>query len=180
MPFGNDFVASTLDQVRIPCQSTRVSDAIRSSAAFLDDTSKAIVARLQQDGRAAYSSIAREVGLSEAAVRGRVQRLLDAEVLQIVAVTDPAQVGFARQAMIGLRVTGDLGSVAQALGDLPEVSYVVITAGRFDLLVEVVCEDDDRLLALLTDTIRTMPGVTETETLVYLKLHKQRYDWGTR
>ncbi|MBO1756090.1 Lrp/AsnC family transcriptional regulator [Allobranchiibius sp. CTAmp26] len=147
---------------------------------MLDDTSKAIIARLQQDGRAAYSSIAREIGLSEAAVRGRVQRLLDAEVLQIVAVTDPAQVGFRRQAMIGLRVTGDLGDVAQRLGELPEIAYVVMTAGRFDLLVEVVCEDDEHLLRLLTDTIRTMPGVTDTETLVYLKLHKQRYDWGTR
>lgn len=147
---------------------------------MLDDTSKAIIARLQQDGRAAYSSIAREIGLSEAAVRGRVQRLLDAEVLQIVAVTDPAQVGFRRQAMIGLRVTGDLGDVAQRLGGLPEIAYVVMTAGRFDLLVEVVCEDDEHLLRLLTDTIRTMPGVTDTETLVYLKLHKQRYDWGTR
>ena len=147
---------------------------------MLDDTSKAIIARLQQDGRAAYSSIAREIGLSEAAVRGRVQRLLDAEVLQIVAVTDPAQVGFRRQAMIGLRITGNLGDVAQRLGDLPEIAYVVMTAGRFDLLVEVVCEDDEHLLRLLTDTIRTMPGVTDTETLVYLKLHKQRYDWGTR
>ncbi|MBO1768510.1 MULTISPECIES: Lrp/AsnC family transcriptional regulator [unclassified Allobranchiibius] len=147
---------------------------------MLDDTSKAIIARLQQDGRAAYSSIAREIGLSEAAVRGRVQRLLDAEVLQIVAVTDPAQVGFRRQAMIGLRVTGALGDVAQRLGELPEIAYVVMTAGRFDLLIEVVCEDDEHLLELLTDTVRTMPGVTDTETLVYLKLHKQRYDWGTR
>ena len=147
---------------------------------MLDDTSKAIIARLQQDGRAAYSSIARDIGLSEAAVRGRVQRLLDAEVLQIVAVTDPAQVGFRRQAMIGLRVAGDLGDVAQRLGELPEIAYVVMTAGRFDLLVEVVCEDDEHLLRLLTDTIRMMPGVTDTETLVYLKLHKQRYDWGTR
>lgn len=147
---------------------------------ILDDTSKAIIARLQRDGRAAYSSIARDIGLSEAAVRGRVQRLLDAEVVQIVAVTDPAQVGFDRQAMIGLKVTGDLAEVAERIGELPEVAYVVITAGRFDLLIEVVCEDDDHLLHLLTDTIRTIPSVTETETLVYLKLHKQRYDWGTR
>ncbi|NYJ74150.1 Lrp/AsnC family transcriptional regulator for asnA, asnC and gidA [Allobranchiibius huperziae] len=157
-----------------------MNDAIRTSPVMLDDTSKAIIARLQQDGRAAYSSIAREIGLSEAAVRGRVQRLLDSEVLQIVAVTDPAQVGFRRQAMIGLRVTGDLGDVAQRLGELPEIAYVVMTAGRFDLLIEVVCEDDEHLLELLTDTVRTMPGVTDTETLVYLKLHKQRYDWGTR
>lgn len=157
-----------------------MTEAIRSSPMMLDDTSKAIIARLQQDGRVAYSAIAREIGLSEAAVRGRVQRLVDAEVMQIVAVTDPAQVGFARQAMIGLKVTGDLGDVAKRLGAMTDVAYVVITAGRFDLIIEVVCEDDDHLLHILTNTVRRIPGVTSTETLVYLKLHKQRYDWGTR
>ena len=150
------------------------------TGAALDDVSKAIIARLQTDGRAAHSAIARDIGLSEAAVRQRVQRLLDSEVLQIVAVTDPAQVGFDRQAMIGVSVRGDLGPVQEALSNLPEVSYVVLTAGRFDLLVEVVCVDDDHLLELLTGQIRTIDGVTETETFVYLKLAKQRYDWGTR
>ncbi len=146
----------------------------------MDETSKAIISRLQHDGRTAYSAIARDIGLSEAAVRSRVQRLVDSDVLQIVAVTDPAQVGFARQAMIGLKVTGNLNTVAARLDELPEVAYVVITAGRYDLIVEVVCEDDDHLLSLLSEVVRTIPGVTETETLVYLKLHKQRYDWGTR
>ncbi|MBB2892368.1 Lrp/AsnC family transcriptional regulator [Flexivirga oryzae] len=150
------------------------------TGATLDDVSKAIIARLQTDGRAAYSAIARDIGLSEAAVRQRVQRLLDSEVLQIVAVTDPAQVGFDRQAMIGISVRGDLTPVQDALSKLPEVAYVVLTAGRFDLLVEVVCADDDHLLELLTGQIRTIGGVTETETFVYLKLAKQRYDWGTR
>lgn len=150
------------------------------TGATLDDVSKAIIARLQTDGRAAYSAIARDIGLSEAAVRQRVQRLLDSEVLQIVAVTDPAQVGFDRQAMIGISVRGDLTPVQDALSKLPEVAYVVLTAGRFDLLVEVVCADDDHLLELLTGQIRTIEGVTETETFVYLKLAKQRYDWGTR
>ena len=146
----------------------------------LDDVSKAIIARLQTDGRAAYSAIARDIGLSEAAVRQRVQRLLDSDVLQIVAVTDPAHVGFDRQAMIGVRVKGDLTPVQEALSTLPEVAYVVLTAGRFDVLVEVVCVDDDHLLDLLTARIRTIDGVLETETFVYLKLAKQRYDWGTR
>ncbi|WP_446664013.1 Lrp/AsnC family transcriptional regulator [Flexivirga sp. B27] len=150
------------------------------AAATLDDVSKEIIARLQTDGRVAYSAIAREIGLSEAAVRQRVQRLLDSEVLQIVAVTDPAQVGFDRQAMIGVTVKGDLKPVQAALSELPEVAYVVLTAGRFDLLVEVVCVDDEHLLDLLTAQIRTIDGVTETETFVYLKLAKQRYDWGTR
>jgi Lrp/AsnC family transcriptional regulator, regulator for asnA, asnC and gidA len=146
----------------------------------LDAVSKRIVELLQDDGRQPFVTIAREVGLSEAAVRQRVQKLIDADVMQIVAVTDPLQVGFSRQAMIGVRVAGDVARVAEALCDLPEVSYVVTTAGSFDLLVEVVCEDDDHLLDLLMGRIRQLDGVTTTETFVYLKLNKQHYNWGTR
>jgi Lrp/AsnC family transcriptional regulator for asnA, asnC and gidA len=146
----------------------------------LDDVSKAIIEQLQEDGRQSYATIAKRVGLSEAAVRQRVQRLLDQEVMQIVAVTDPLQVGFRRQAMIGIRVDGDLTSVADKLSGMAEVSYVVTTAGSFDLLAEVVCEDDEQLLELLTHQIRTLPGVQTTETFVYLKLNKQHYNWGTR
>jgi Lrp/AsnC family transcriptional regulator, regulator for asnA, asnC and gidA len=146
----------------------------------LDDVSKAIIEQLQEDGRQSYATIAKRVGLSEAAVRQRVQRLLDQEVMQIVAVTDPLQVGFRRQAMIGLRVDGDLTPVGEALSAMAEVSYVVTTAGSFDLLAEVVCEDDTELLDLLTHRIRTLPGVQTTETFVYLKLNKQHYNWGTR
>ncbi|MDC5698163.1 Lrp/AsnC family transcriptional regulator [Intrasporangium calvum] len=146
----------------------------------LDDVSKAIIEQLQHDGRKSYAAIAAEVGLSEAAVRQRVQRLLDAEVMQIVAVTDPLQVGFLRSAMIGLRVSGDMTEVADALTRMDEVDYVVTTAGSFDILAEVVCEDDDHLLELLTKRIRALPNVTATETFVYLKLNKQLYNWGTR
>lgn len=146
----------------------------------LDHVSKQIIERLQEDGRQPYVTIAKAVGLSEAAVRQRVQRLLDSGVMQIVAVTDPMQVGFRRQAMIGVRVEGDIAPVAQALGELTEVIYVVTTAGSFDLLVEVVCEDDDHLLELLSAHIRTLSGVRSTETFVYLKLNKQHYNWGTR
>ena len=146
----------------------------------LDTVSKRIVELLQEDGRQSFVTIAREVGLSEAAVRQRVQKLIDADVMQIVAVTDPLQVGFSRQAMIGVRVAGDVARVAEALCDMPEVSYVVTTAGSFDLLVEVVCEDDDHLLDLLMGRIRRLHGVTSTETFVYLKLNKQHYNWGTR
>jgi Lrp/AsnC family transcriptional regulator, regulator for asnA, asnC and gidA len=149
-------------------------------AVTLDGVSRRIIERLQEDGRQSFASIGRAVGLSEAAVRQRVQKLLDADVMQIVAVTDPLQVGFTRQAMIGVRVSGDSGPVTDALCALPEVSYVVTTAGSFDLLVEVVCEDDDHLLELLMGRIRALPGVSTTETFVYLKLHKQHYNWGTR
>ncbi|NUO36790.1 MAG: Lrp/AsnC family transcriptional regulator [Dermatophilaceae bacterium] len=152
----------------------------RRGGVNLDDVSKTIIELLQQDGRKSYASIAQQVGLSEAAVRQRVQRLLDADVMQIVAVTDPLQVGFQRQAMIGVRVTGDVSTVADALSAMDEVSYVVTTAGSFDVLAEVVCEDDDHLLELLSKRIRSLDGVLATETFVYLKLNKQLYNWGTR
>jgi Lrp/AsnC family transcriptional regulator for asnA, asnC and gidA len=151
-----------------------------SSEVKLDDVAKAIIELLQEDGRQSYAAIAKAVGLSEAAVRQRVQRLLDAGVMEIVAVTDPLQVGFHRQAMIGIRAEGDLLSLGDSLSELPDVDYVVTTAGSFDFLVEVVCEDDDHLLDLLSTRIRTLPGVTSTETFVYLKLNKQHYNWGTR
>ena len=152
----------------------------RGHGAVLDDVSKAIIEQLQEDGRRAYATIGKAVGLSEAAVRQRVQRLLDAGVMQIVAVTDPLQVGFPRQAMIGIRCEGDVEAVAEKIADMPEVDYVVITAGGFDLLVEVVCEDDDHLLDLVSRRIRSVPTVRSTESFVYLKLRKQLYNWGTR
>jgi Lrp/AsnC family transcriptional regulator, regulator for asnA, asnC and gidA len=147
--------------------------------ALTDDIGRRIIEELQRDGRRSYAALAKTVGLSEAAVRQRVQRLIESGVMQVVAVTDPMQVGFARQAMIGLRVTGDLSSVADQLAAIDEVDYVVITAGSFDVLLEVVCEDDDHLLKLL-ERIRELPGVRESETFVYLKLAKQTYSWGTR
>jgi Lrp/AsnC family transcriptional regulator for asnA, asnC and gidA len=145
----------------------------------LDDISKRIIEQLQADGRQSYASIGKAVGLSEAAVRQRVQRLHDAGVMQIVAVTDPLTLGFRRQAMIGLRSDGDLRKVADQIAAIDEVEYAVITAGSFDMLLEVVCEDDDQLLEIL-NRIRGVPTVTSTETFVYLKLRKQTYSWGTR
>lgn len=146
----------------------------------LDDVAKAIIEQLQEDGRRPYATIGKAVGLSEAAVRQRVQRLVESGVVQIVAVTDPLQVGFTRQAMIGIKAEGDLQALADALAQVPEVDYVVITAGAFDILVEVVCEDDEHLLEVLNQQMRTLPGVRTTETFVYLKLRKQLYNWGTR
>ena len=145
----------------------------------LDEVSKRIIEQLQQDGRRSYASIGKAVGLSEAAVRQRVQRLIDAGVMQIVAVTDPLTLGFHRQTMIGIRCSGDLEQVADHLAGMAEIDYVVITSGSFDLLAEVVCEDDDHLLEILS-RVRRSPTVTSTETFVYLKLRKQTYTWGTR
>jgi Lrp/AsnC family transcriptional regulator for asnA, asnC and gidA len=146
----------------------------------LDDINKQIIEHLQRDGRMSYAALAKTIGLSEAAVRQRVQRLLDGNLMQIVAVTDPLTLGFARQAMVGVKVVGDLRVVADQLAAIPEVDYVVICAGGYDLLVELVCTDDEHLLRLLNDAIRTVDGVTATETFMYLKLAKQTYAWGTQ
>ncbi len=153
--------------------------AVRGGGLVLDDISRAIIEQLQQDGRRPYARIAAAVGLSEAAVRQRVQRLLDAGVMQVVAVTDPLQVGFSRQAMVAVRTRGDARTVADALAGFDEVDYVVITAGSVDLLVEAVCEDDDQLLDTVS-RIRATEGVESTETFLYLGLRKQTYAWGTR
>lgn len=146
----------------------------------LDDVSKAIIEQLQVDGRRSYAEIGKAVGLSEAAVRQRVQKLTDAGAMQVVAVTDPMQLGFYRQAMIGIKASGDTRVLADAISAIDAVDYVVLTAGSFDLLVEVVCEDDEELITLLNTHIRTLDGVMSTETFVYLRLHKQLYNWGTR
>lgn len=151
-----------------------------SHPVMLDDVSKRIIEQLQEDGRRSYAAISKTVGLSEAAVRQRVARLLDSGIIQIVAVTDPMQVGFRRQAMVGVVSSGDLEALAEQLSALPEADYVVITAGGFDALVEVVCEDDNALLDLVNKKIRNLPGVLRTETFMYLKLNKQTYTWGTR
>ena len=149
-------------------------------AVQLDDVSKAIVEQLQDDGRRSYAEIGKAVGLSEAAVRQRVQKLTDSGVMQVVAVTDPMQLGFFRQAMIGVRVTGDTTIIAEKLSEIAAVDYVVLTAGSFDILAEVVCENDEQLIDLLNNEIRAIDGIQTIETFVYLKLQKQFYNWGTR
>jgi Lrp/AsnC family transcriptional regulator for asnA, asnC and gidA len=156
------------------------NDQVQATSALLDPPNRAIIEALQRDGRQPYGAIADEVGLSEAAVRRRVQRLRESGIMQIVAVTDPLQLGFTRQAMIGITVEGDSRRVAEKLSAMQEVDYVVMCAGSFDILVEIVCEDDERLLHVLNDSVRSIPGVRSTETFLYLKLAKQTYTWGTR
>jgi Lrp/AsnC family transcriptional regulator for asnA, asnC and gidA len=146
----------------------------------LDEVSKKIIEQLQKDGRKSYAEIGKVVGLSEAAIRQRVQKLTESGVMQIVAVTDPLRLGFSRQAMIGIKCTGDVSEIAETLSQISSIDYVVLTAGSFDIMVEVVCEDDDHLIALLNQRIRNIPGVVSSETFVYLKLRKQLYNWGTR
>src|SRR5689334_10332585 len=135
----------------------------RRGGAPLDDVSKAIIEQLQQDGRRSYAAIGKVVGLSEAAVRQRVQRLIESGVMQVVAVTDPTELGFSRQAMIGIRASGDLEPLADAIAEMDEVDYVVVVAGSFDLMVEVVAESDEHLLEIVSKRIRSLEPVISTE-----------------
>lgn len=142
---------------------------------------KRIIEHLQQDGRRPFTQIAADLGVSEAAVRARTNRLVERGILQVVGVTDPLKLGFQQQAMIGVRCERNrLIEVADAVSSFTEVDYVVITAGAFDLLIEVVCENNEALLAFLTEKLRAVDGVRETETFVYLRMVKQTYHWGTR
>jgi len=136
-----------------------------------------IIAALQLDGRASFAELAREIELSPAAIRLRVNRLLESGTLEIVAVTDPLRIGFTMQAMIGLTTEGDVEVLSETIGELDAVTYVVLTAGRFDLLVEVLCTDNDHLLSVI-GLIRALDGVSSTETFTYLRLTKQTYAWG--
>ena len=147
----------------------------------VSELDKRIIEHLQQDGRRAYTRIAADLGVSEAAVRARTNRLIERGILQVVGVTDPLKLGFHQQAMIGVRCQADrLMEVAEAVAAFPEVSYLVVTAGSYDILIEVVCEDNDALLRFLTERLRRVDGVSETETFVYLRMVKQTYAWGTR
>jgi Lrp/AsnC family transcriptional regulator, regulator for asnA, asnC and gidA len=143
----------------------------------LDDVDRAIIERLQADGRTPYTRLGAAIGLSEAAVRQRVQRLLDAGAMQVVAVTNPMSLGRRRMAMIGVRTEGPTDEVAAALQAMGDIDYLVVTAGSFDLMAEVVVSDDRELLEL-TNRIRRVPGVVSTETFIYLDLKKQTFTWG--
>ncbi|WP_430867409.1 Lrp/AsnC family transcriptional regulator [Demequina aurantiaca] len=146
----------------------------------LDPVNKVIIEQLQRDGRLSYAAISKVAGLSEAAVRGRVQRLIDTGVMQIIAVTNPVEMGFERQAMVGIKVSGPPEPIADALEAMSEVDYVVITAGSYDILAEVVCESDAHLHTLVSTRMRSIPGVLTTETFMYLELRKQTYSWGVK
>lgn len=145
----------------------------------LDDTDKAIIRELQVDGRLAYAKVAPLVGLSEAATRQRVNKLTERGVMQIVAVTDPAMLGLRHQAMVGINVEVDVREVAERLAEIDAVDYLVVTAGRYDILAEVFSTDADAFLSVVNDEIRVVPGIRSLEILSYLNLVKQTYNWGT-
>ncbi len=145
----------------------------------LDDADRAIIELLQADGRMPFTRVAAEVGLTEGAIRQRVQRLTDAGVMQIVAVTDPLSLGVRRVAMIGVRVTGDVEDTAAAIAALPEVEYLIATSGRYDAMFEVIVDDDEHLMRLLS-SLRRRKDVVEVESFVCLKVFKQTFSWGAR
>jgi Lrp/AsnC family transcriptional regulator for asnA, asnC and gidA len=149
------------------------------NGAQLDDTDRAIIELLQGDGRMPFTRVAAEVGLTEGAIRQRVQRLTDAGVMQIVAVTDPMSLGVRRVAMIGARVKGDAETAAAGLTDMPEIEYLVATTGRYDLMFEVVADDDTHLMTLLSQ-LRSRDDIVEAEAFMCLKLFKQTFSWGAR
>ena len=151
-----------------------------SNAPPLDDVDEAIIRLLQEDGRRSYGEIGRAVGLSEAAARQRVHRLRESGLMRIVAITDPLRLGRAVVATIGLRVSGDPRIVAARLAEIPAIEWVVITAGSFDLLVEIVCENEAELLAIIGQRIRALPEVRETESFMHLHTEKNVFSWGER
>ena len=144
---------------------------------MIDDTDREIVRLLQADGRMPYAQLAQQIGLSDAASRQRVNRLISKGVINIVAVTDPVKIGLSHQALVGITVTGDVRKMAAEVGTMEDVVYVVMTAGRYDLLVELVCCDADRFIDSL-DAIRSLDRIESVEAMPYLGITKQTYDWG--
>jgi Lrp/AsnC family transcriptional regulator, regulator for asnA, asnC and gidA len=144
----------------------------------IDDTSRRILEILQRDGRCPNTVIGRAVGISEAAVRARIHALTEAGVLQIVGLTDPSNMGFGVIAMIGVQANSDLNRIAEMVSSWQETTYVVISAGSFDLLIEVVCRDNADLLGLV-ERLRAVDGVRTSETFIYISRHKLNYAWAS-
>ncbi len=140
---------------------------------------KGIIEALQKNGRESFRGIASRLGVSEATIRARYARLCDDDILQVTGVTNPLGLGFDAQAMVGIRTAGPPEPVADEIATWDEAGYVVVTAGQFDLLVELVCTDRRHLLDL-TNRIRSLDSVASTESFLYLELWKQLYDWGAR
>ena len=147
----------------------------------LDDLDKAIIKCLQADGRRPYAQIGRELKVPEATVRQRAERLISRGVVQVVGVTDPLAMGFQQPALIGLKVDpAKLEEVAERIAELDEVAYLIVTTGRFDMVCEVICEDNEHLLRVLTQSLAAIDGIRSTETLVELRIIKESYQWGAR
>jgi Lrp/AsnC family transcriptional regulator for asnA, asnC and gidA len=149
-----------------------------TQAVSIDAVDRAIIRELQDDGRASYADLGTSVGLSPPAVRQRMQRLIDSGLLQVVAVTDPLKLGLPVMALVGIAVDGDIREVADAVGSIDDVIYVVLTSGSFDLFAEVVCADMDQLFEVVNGRLKGIAGVRTTESFVYFDIHTHRFNWG--
>jgi Lrp/AsnC family transcriptional regulator for asnA, asnC and gidA len=145
----------------------------------VDSADKRIISLLQTNGRASYSDLARHVGLSEASVRKRVHELRRKEVIQIVAVTDPLQLGFSHEALLAVHAVSNPQSLADELAALEEVDFVVLVAGRYSILLEAVATDDEEFVDLI-QRIRRLASPARVDVLPYLMTRKQDYAWGVR
>jgi len=144
----------------------------------IDALDQGIIEALQQNGREPFRRIAGRLGVSEATVRARYTRLAADDILQVVAVTNPLGLGF-EQALVGVKSTTAPQPIADEIASWPEADYVVVTAGQYDLLVELVAADRRDLLEV-TNRMRALDGVASTETFLYMQMVKQLYDWGIR
>ncbi len=143
----------------------------------VDELDRRIIEALQANGRESFRAIAARVGVSEATVRARYARLTAEGIVQVVAITNPLGLGY-DQALVGVKTSGPPSAVADEIAQWPEADYVIVTAGRFDVVVEVVATDRLHLLDL-TNRMRSLPDVVSTETFFYLEMWKQLYDWGS-
>lgn len=145
----------------------------------LDETDRAIIAQLQYDGRMSFTDIATELGISEGTVRRRVKNLTESGVLQIVAIMEPQLLGWNAAGMIGVTVqAGQIEAVANQIAQFPEVSYLFMASGEFDLFVEVFCKDREHFVSFLNQKLHQVAGVQRTQTFMILKMYKLSYRWG--
>jgi len=146
---------------------------------MLDEKDRAIISFLQYDGRIPFTQIAEELNISEGTVRNRVNHLIDSQILKIVGIAEPSEMGWNEAGIIGITVQTDLiKDVADAIAQLPEVSYLVQAAGEFDLFAEVFCKDREHFVSFLNDRLQKIPGVNRTQSFLILKMHKLSYRWG--
>ena len=145
----------------------------------LDKTDQTIVAHLQYDGRMPFTEIAAKLGVSEGAVRRRVKRMTDQGALQIVGIVEPQLLEWNAAGMVGVSVhAGQVEAVGEQLAQFPEVTYLFMASGGFDLFVEVFCRDREHFVSFLSDKLQQVPGVERTETFMILKFFKRFYRWG--
>ena len=146
---------------------------------MLDEKDRAIISYLQYDGRTPYTKIADELKIAEGSVRQRVKRLIDSGVLQIVGIVEPKEMGWNEAGMIGITVQANrIAEVAEAIAQLPEVSYLFQAAGEFDLFAEVYCKDRDHFVSFLNNKLQKISGIDRTQSFLILKMHKLSYRWG--